>query len=111
MSDVLDRVRAQMEHFKATVWLDAQLTARTDSDWSEKLVIGIGRVQLQLSVRLRNGGVFPVMRVCSSSHITDPTAVAQIGGMLIQFSNLMTQIQALAPEVPSVSKEQPEAVG
>lgn len=110
MSDVLDRVRAQMEHFKATVCPDAWIGRNQVTGWlclelngAPFLKVTVGwneREVLTTSVLM---GRFP--------QDMPPVDIARAGGMLIQLSNLMTQIQALAPEVPSVSEEQPAAVG
>lgn len=108
MSDVLDRVQAQMEHFRDTVCPDAQVVVTGNC---ARLVIATGRARLHLLIVHQDPFFVVTMNAYLLDAITDPTAVARVGGLLIQLSNLMTQIQALAPEVPSVSSEErPAAV-
>lgn len=108
MSDVLDRVHAQMEHFKATVCPEADVF--TISETLSRLSVTMGSFRIRMRVYDNPDGLRVVVSTLSPP-FTQSEALARAGGMLVQLSNLMTQIQALAPEVTSDPTEQPEAVG
>ena len=95
MIEPLAQAKALLEHFKSEVQPTAYLTPIVDRSFRMSLLI-TGRCKLGIRVTATTHGL--CVRVLSPQlpESIEPDALARIGGFLIQISNLVRQIRALA---------------
>lgn len=108
MTEPLAQARALLEHFKTTVLLDSEL-ACYGSEFGLSIQV-VERYAVGVWVAQKGSGLWVGVSANQLPTGIGPDELARVGGMLIQISNLVRQIRALAGGNASDSSRSQTAV-